>query len=112
MNSHAGTRIARADEPRDPFHFKSPHYRFESYRPYRMSLLTLARAGLRPGEAYALEPRNLDFRSRQIVVERALSVGPRAVRGAELAGARAGGQASGEEKIALQHNLGLRGRPS
>jgi integrase len=40
-----------------------------------MCLLTLARAGLRPGEAYALEPRDLDFRFRQIVVERALSAG-------------------------------------
>src|SRR5262249_40166099 len=45
------------------------------YRPYRSLLFTLRRAGLRPGEAYALQPGDLDFNARQILVERALSDG-------------------------------------
>ena len=45
------------------------------YPPIRVCLLTLARAGLRPGEAYALQPRDLDFAARRIVVERAVSIG-------------------------------------
>ncbi len=36
---------------------------------------TLAKAGLRPGEAFALRPDDLDFRERTISVERAASYG-------------------------------------
>jgi integrase len=43
-------------------------------RHYPLFLL-LARTGLRPGEAYALQWGDLDFRAREIRVERALSAG-------------------------------------
>jgi integrase len=43
-----------------------------AYYPF---FLTLARTGMRPGEAYALRWSDLDFEHREILVERALSAG-------------------------------------
>ena len=42
---------------------------------YRSVLLTLARTGMRPGEAIALKWSDLDFTNREILVERTLSAG-------------------------------------
>jgi integrase len=42
---------------------------------YHVLLMTLARSGMRPGEAMALRWSDLDFVNRQILVERALSDG-------------------------------------
>ena len=42
---------------------------------YLAFFVTLARTGLRPGEALALQPEDLDFTARKIHVERALSAG-------------------------------------
>jgi integrase len=42
---------------------------------YGALFFTLARTGLRPGEALALQPEDLDFSARSIHVERALSAG-------------------------------------
>lgn len=42
---------------------------------YGAFFFTLARTGLRPGEALALQPEDLDFSARTVHVERALSAG-------------------------------------
>ena len=44
-------------------------------REYYPLLLTLARTGVRPGEAMALQWDDLDFSNREILIERALSAG-------------------------------------
>ncbi len=42
---------------------------------YHALFLTLARTGMRPGEAFALEWPDIDFDKREILIERALSAG-------------------------------------
>ena len=44
-------------------------------RRYYPLFATLAKTGLRPGEAFALQPGDLDVRGRTLRVERALSLG-------------------------------------
>jgi len=42
---------------------------------YGALFATLAKAGLRPGEALALQPRDIDFKAGTLAVERAVNLG-------------------------------------
>jgi integrase len=61
---------AKVDKPKRQFRKAAPHGS-DQYALF----LTLARTGIRPGEAFALTWEDLDFSRREILIERTLSAG-------------------------------------